>query len=655
MRGMMPMRWWAGLALAAALACGAPVDVALAADACRSPSEATHAALAAVRALRCSRGRAAAGDGCAVAAAPACARDAIVDAVDLVRGGSDGGSSSNGRCEESVRRGAERFLWIALHHTAQGELHRAVLRRARRALAPIERACRSRAPAPRIGAACASYVTAAARGAIDAPGLRGCLDDALTRAVGRIDRQWIKPDIVLILTDDQRWDTLQYMPRVMDDLASHGVTFTSAYATTALCAPSRSSVLTGRYAGHTGVLTNGGVFNSEGGMFRFDDRATIATALKARGYRTAMIGKYINSYNGWAPYQPPGWSEWRAFELESFYDYSLVVNGKYEPHGHAPADYSTDVLVKHAVSVIESAGDEPLFVLFAPFAPHAPAPPAPRHAGRFKDLRPWRPPSYDEEDVSDKPPFFAQRFLRFTPERKRQVDQMRADMIGSLLAVDEGVGAIMDALRKTGRDRDALVVFTSDNGHGWGEHRWDTKQCPYEECRHIPMIVRYPPLVTAPRTDDHFALNVDLAPTFAALGGAALPEPDGTSLLPLLEYPDAPWRTDVLGEHWGIMMPPTFALVQDRRWKYVEYFTGEKELYDLVADPNELRSVAADPANAERVASMAGRLRELRPDWPPKTMFPPRPRTPAVPFPPGVQSPTPQRRPAPVPPPLGNH
>jgi arylsulfatase A-like enzyme len=634
-----------GVVVGIVLACSVPGRSALAAGPCRTRVEATRAATAAVRALRCAR-RGEPAATCTVGEPPECARAAVAAAVELAVGAADE-SPARDRCETTVRKGAERFLWIALRHAAMGEPYLAVLRRARRMLDPIERVCTPQAPAPRIGTACAPTIPPA-RATIDGPGLRGCVEDGLMRAVHEIDAPWIRPDIVLILTDDQRWDTLQYMPHVLDDLGTHGVTFTSAYSTTALCAPSRSSVLTGRYAGHTGVLTNGGFINNEGGLARFDDRVTIATALQARGYRTIMIGKYMNSYNTFAPYRAPGWSEWASFDLESFYDYALIVNGTRELHGHAPADYSTDVLFARAVRAIESAGDEPLFVYLAPFAPHAPAPPAPRHAGRFHDLPPWRPPAYDEEDVSDKPPFFAQRFPRLTPERQSQIDAMRTSMLESLLAVDDGVAAIMDALRRTGRASEAMVIFMSDNGHAWGEHRWDTKQCPYEECRRVPLIVRYPPLTATARRDDRFAANVDLAPTFAALAGTTVPSADGASLLPLLAGSDVPWRADLLGEHWGIIVPPTFALVQDHRWKYVEYFGGEKELYDLAADPNELESRAGDPAYAERVTTMARRLRELRPDWPPKACFPP-PRPP-VHVPPSGAVPAPRRHRTPAPP-----
>jgi arylsulfatase A-like enzyme len=165
-------------------------------------------------------------------------------------------------------------------------------------------------------------------------------------------------------------------------------------------------------------------------------------------------------------------------------------------------------------------------------------------------------------------------------------------------------------------------------------------------------VIRYPPLVRAGRRDDRFVLNVDLAPTFAALAGVTpgLPQ-DGRDLGPILDDTATSWRTDVLGEHWGIRLP-TYALVQDARWKYVEYFGGATELYDLETDRWEIGSLANDPAQASRIATMASRLRELVPGWPPAFVLPKRGFKPAPGLPPPRKVPG---TPPPKPPPPDRH
>jgi N-acetylglucosamine-6-sulfatase len=193
----------------------------------------------------------------------------------------------------------------------------------------------------------------------------------------------VAPSIVLIVTDDQRADTLDVMPTVQSELADNGVTFTEAFVTNPLCCPSRASILTGQYSHSNGVFGND---PPNGGFAGFDDSATLATWLQAAGYRTALVGKYLNGYEG--TYVPPGWGEWHALSGgQSYYDYELNENGVLGEYGSEPADYSTDVLsAKAAAFVRETSG--PLFLFFAPLAPHFDAnrfaaEPAPRHADLF--------------------------------------------------------------------------------------------------------------------------------------------------------------------------------------------------------------------------------------------------------------------------------
>jgi N-acetylglucosamine-6-sulfatase len=213
---------------------------------------------------------------------------------------------------------------------------------------------------------------------------------------------------------------------------------------------------------------------------------------------------------------------------------------------------------------------------------------------------------------------------------------VRIDQLEMLQAVDEAIGGsaehgivgILEHLRALGVERDTFVVFLSDNGWHWGEHRSRAKNKPYEESIRTPLLVRYPRLTPLPRSEARFALNIDLAPTLAELAGAEIPiEHDGVSLLRVLDgtQPEGSWRTDFLTEGWP--RSHVWATVREAQWKYTELpvtlgdpFTAfELELYDLAADPYELDNLAADPQHAERIAALAARLRELRPSWPADT------------------------------------
>ena len=399
----------------------------------------------------------------------------------------------------------------------------------------------------------------------------------------------VRPSVLLIVTDDQRWDTLWSMPEVQRSLVTPGVGFENAFTTSSLCCPSRASILTGAYPHTTGVYTQGLPY---GGFKSFDDATTIATELRRTGYRTGFFGKYLDSYqsDALAGYVPPGWDRWVAFVHSQYFDYGLTVDGTIEEHGSDAGDYSTDVLAEQTESFIRSSSG-PIFAVFAPAAPHAPAVPAEADQGLFAELPPWRPSSFDEDDVSDKPRY-VQAFRRVGEQRTAELDQLRRNQYRSLQAVDRAVAALLEAFEDTGRLDDALVIFTSDNGLSWGEHRWLKKEVPYEEAIRVPLVIRADRIAT-PATDEHLVANIDLAPTIADVAGVTLPNADGTSLVPLLRGETVPWRTALLIEHVrGTNPVPTYCAVRTTDRLFVSYETGEHELYDLVADPAELENLA---------------------------------------------------------------
>ncbi len=437
----------------------------------------------------------------------------------------------------------------------------------------------------------------------------------------------IPPNIVFIITDDQRWDTLWSMPTLSSELAGRGVTFSNGFVSNPLCCPSRASVLTGQYSHSTGVYTNKGR-SSFGGFAVFDDRSTIATWLHDSGYRTGLFGKYMNGYPG--VYVPPGWDRWFAtYDNKGYYGYRATTeDGTESSYGNGASDYGTSVIGQEAADFIRSAPrGHPFFAYVAPHAPHNPATPGPGDEETFDDLPPWRPPAYDEADIGDKPRYL-QRRARFDSSDEAATDAFRADQYRSLLAVDRAVANILDALEDTDRLSQTLIVFTSDNGMLWGEHRWERKSVPYEESIRVPFVVRYDPLVSRARTDARLVVNVDMAPTAADLAGVGAPGAEGNSLIPLLRTSSGPWRSDFLIEHMaegGGSGPPTYCGVRSESATYVYYETGEEELYDLRRDPNKLSNImaaGAGDAGSELLRSMRERLSDLCSPRPPGLRLP---------------------------------
>src|SRR5262245_20376520 len=577
---------------------------------------------------------------CKTSSPPACAGTLATDAVALAWGANNPAAAAIDRrllrdqydCQKAISKGVVDFVAKKLGYLINGLSPADAETKARRSIDKLPDKCAvtvaqdvSTVLVPDVGPQLDAAVPPAAGGAVQPATLRDALVTLLETWVDRIGPHAapLRPNIVFILSDDQRFDTIglehskdgvtPVMPTVLNEIVNMGVSFKNSFVTTALCAPSRSSLLTGEYSHTTGVHDNDG---ADGGFGAFHDASTLAVWLKAAGYHTGIYGKYINGYGPAAPYQAPGWDEWHVFKNVAYFNYTLVENGTQVAFGSADTDYSTDVLRDRVVQFIhDSAGQQPFFLYFVPKAPHAPATPAPRHAGSYSGVPPWRPPNYNEADVSDKPAW-VQAIAPWGPTRQANQDTFDRMQLESLQAVDEAVAAIIQALKDIGQDRTTMIIYASDNGYSWGSHRWEPKQCPSEECSRVPLVLRYPPLAPLPRVEDGFGLNIDHAETLAELAGAA---PDagveGRSMVRLLDGTEPSWRTDFLEEHWNGQIP-TFAQVHGPQWRYTEYVTAERELYDEDADPFELTNMVDDPGNASLVSDLADRLRELRPGWP---------------------------------------
>jgi len=456
------------------------------------------------------------------------------------------------------------------------------------------------------------------------------------------------PNILFILVDDMDVASLAYMPIVNEILVNQGMSFSNYFINVSLCCPSRATTLLGQYAHNTKIFTNGG---PNGGYKTFFESGleekTIAVELQAAGYRTVLLGKYLNGYPlnyAKKTYVPPGWNRWYSpvggdpyFNL----NYKLNEQGEVVHYKDRPEDYLTDVLSNKAKLFIQenSKREQPFFMYLAPYAPHGPVTPALRHAAMFTGVKAPRTEAFNEQDVSDKPEYI-RNLPQLTAKDKASIDRLFAGRLRMLQAVDEMVANLVQTLEENGQLDNTYIIFTSDNGFHLGEHRLAPgKATPYEADIRVPFIVRGPG-VQAGYVQSAISGNVDLAPTFAAIAGLSRSNSyDGRSLLTLIHQSEDPqdWRTATLIEHWysksetedtpkGVLEPqdpydkqivennadirPGFKGLRTAGYLYVEYFTGEMEFYDLRLDPNELNNLASE-INPQLLAQLSDWLQDF--------------------------------------------
>lgn len=418
-----------------------------------------------------------------------------------------------------------------------------------------------------------------------------------------------RPNILFILADDMKASDVGHMPNTQRLLVDQGVTFARPWVTRTLCCPSRATILRGQYAHNHGVWVN---VEPSGGFWNFFDRglenSTIATWLNAAGYDTILIGKYLNRYgldrNGnFAPstHVPPGWDRWYAWQgtyAGTGTSYKINENGRIVTYQRSQI-HDTDLHARTAENFIkQTAGNRPFFMYLAPNAPHDPAYYAPRHASMFSDAPLPRPSSFNESDVSDKPEWVRDK-PRLSSTQISDLTKFYRARLRALQSLDEMVERLVNALSATGELSNTYIVLTSDNGIYLGEHRLTAKGAAYNASPRVPLLIRGPG-VPRGATRSQMPLNNDLAPTFASWAGVRPPGfVDGRSLAPLLTpNPPTAWRTAFLVEHRRtpeefpyVRAIPNYNSVRTARYNYVEYGTGEKELYDLDADPTELNNI----------------------------------------------------------------
>jgi arylsulfatase A-like enzyme len=413
------------------------------------------------------------------------------------------------------------------------------------------------------------------------------------------------PNIVFVLTDDLSWDLVRLMPQVRR-LQHDGMTFRQFVVSDSLCCSSRATILTGQFPHNTHVLGN---TEPDGGYpaFRYGGarRRSVGIALQRAGYRTALLGKYLNLYFPYRYGRDPGWNEWVASSWAyGGFGYRQSDNGHPMIAGFRPRDYVTDVLARRAARFIRSAGRHPFFALVATYAPHRPYTPAPRHRSMFRNLRLPRGGAFNASTRG------APRWLgRRRPLTGRQqahlvrVHRMRAR---SVQAVDEMIGRLRATVRATGVARNTYFVFSSDNGYHLGQHRlMEGKRTAFDDDLRVPLIIAGPG-VPAGSVSRALTGTVDLAPTFEDWAGRA-PDArrDGRSLAPLLDgTPPQRWRRALLVEHterrstardpdsqgWAAGPPVSYTALRTAWKTYVEYADGDREYYDRRSDPFELHN-----------------------------------------------------------------
>jgi arylsulfatase A-like enzyme len=439
-----------------------------------------------------------------------------------------------------------------------------------------------------------------------------------------------KPNIVVLMTDDQTLDSMSVMPQTQRLIGEEGTTFTRSFVNYPLCCPSRATLYTGQYAHNHAVLGNGPPL---GGYTRLDKSNWLPLWLQAAGYRTMHVGKFLNGYGRLSPPTevPPGFTDWHGTVDPStyrFYNYTVNENGTLRTYGAAnePEFYSTDFFARRANELIAAAApsDQPFFMSVAFLAPHAGQPadaddpagqntpsPAPRHVNAFSTVSLPQPASFNEADVTDKTALMQRRPL-LTPTRIAAIQENYQQRLESLLAVDDAVASIVGGLDTAGELDDTLILFTSDNGFFHGEHRVPQgKLLVYEPSIRLPLLMRGPG-VPEDKRQSQLVTNADLAPTIIDAAGATPGRAqDGRSLFDLVKDPGVQWGRELLLEG-GTNAGLTYTALRNYRWKWVEHGNGERELYDLKSDPDELTNRSTDPALAPVRNAMAARLAVLR-------------------------------------------
>ena len=440
----------------------------------------------------------------------------------------------------------------------------------------------------------------------------------------------IRPNIVFILIDDLRWDELGYAghpfiktPNI-DRIAKEGAIFRNAFVTTPLCSPSRAGFLTGQYAHTNGITDN---VDRSAASHKL---VTFPLLLHQSGYETAFIGKW---HMGNDDKPRPGFDRWVSFKGQGTYiDPDINEDGK----AVKPSGYITDILTGYAVEFIKRRHDKPFMVYLAHKAIHPEVKqnddgsvnladserfiPAERHKNLYAGKAIPRRPNY--KHLPEGKPALQRKLGGVTPlgAATATSDEAILGRQRTLMAIEEGVGQILEALKSAGQLENTVIVFAGDNGYFYGEHGLSVeRRLAYEESIRMPLLVRYPKTNKPGIARDEFVLNIDLAPTLLELAGVAVPGAmQGRSLAPLLRGERPGWRNSFLIEYYSDRVFPRilqmgYRAVRNKRWKYIHYLEldGMDELYDLKNDPYEMKNLMNAPGSQRARDEMKREMERL--------------------------------------------
>lgn len=428
-------------------------------------------------------------------------------------------------------------------------------------------------------------------------------------------------NVIFILSDDHRYDAMGFLKGQpfletpnMDRLAKEGAYFQNAFVTTALCSPSRASILTGSYAHKHKVVDNNTAI-PRGTVF-------FPAYMQKAGYQTAFIGKWHMGGEDDAP--QAGFNQWISFRGQGSYNPSkngLNINGKHV----AQKGYITDELTDYALQWLDGLKkDQPYFMYLSHKAVHAEFEPAPRHKGRYSNAKFNYPATMAASgEMAQGRPMWVQNQrnswhgVEFPYHSELDIEAYYKRYAETLLAVDESIGRVLDALRQRGQLDSTLVIYMGDNGFAFGEHGLIDKRTAYEESMRVPLLARCPELFKGGQTVKEIVAGLDIMPTcLEAAGVAAPPGIDGKSWLQLTRGNNTGWRKELLYEYyWERNFPhtPTIFALRGDRYKFIRPhgIWDIEELYDLQEDPIESRNLIFKPELQPLISQMRNRLFEI--------------------------------------------
>lgn len=435
-------------------------------------------------------------------------------------------------------------------------------------------------------------------------------------------------NIVFILTDDHRFDAMGFMGHPfletphLDSLAKNGAHVANAFVTTALCSPSRATILTGMYAHRHGVVDNNNPVRA--------DLVFFPQLLQKAGYKTGFFGKWHmggesadpqRGFDRWVSFRGQGeyWPDRRGTPMEGRNPQpnQLIIDGKEV----AQKGYITDEITDFALAWIrEQRKEQPFFVYLSHKAVHSHFVPAERHAGRYKGRKMPVPASRNQHEGA---PMWVQNQrnswhgIDFPYHSELDVEHYYQRYCETLLGVDDNVGRVLAELKTRGQLEDTLVVYMGDNGFGFGEHGLIDKRTAYEWSMRVPLMVQCPAVIRGGSKVTQVVANLDIMPTLLEAAGVAVPSGlDGRSFWPLAQGKSVPWREEFLYEYfWERNFPqtPTLHALRTDRYKYVHVhgLWDSDELYDLQVDRGETKNLIYSKEHAPIVERLNRRLFEV--------------------------------------------